>query len=93
MVGAVRLTSLALFAEPELSIALDCKGTPLGGVLCREEAVAHIVRRRAGRCKDGGGIGPVEHEVERNTYYRRAVAYPAALPANVANTDHHPYSP
>lgn len=71
--GAVRLTGLTLFAEPEFSIALDCKGTRLGGVLCREEAVAHIVRCRAGRCKDGGGIAPVEHEKERNAYYRRAV--------------------
>lgn len=74
MVGAVRLTSLTLFAEPELSIALDCKGTRLRGVLRREEAVAHIVRRRAGRCKDSGGIAPVEHEKKRNAHYRRTVA-------------------
>lgn len=79
MVGAVRLTSLTLFAEPEFSIALDCKGTRLGGVLCWEEAVAHIVRRRAGRCKDGSGIAPVEHEKERNAYHRRTVAYEAVI--------------
>jgi hypothetical protein len=70
----IRLTSLALLAESKLAVTLDRKGGTLRRILCRKEPITHIVRRRAGRCKDSGSVAPVEHNVKYNAYYRGASA-------------------
>lgn len=64
---AVRLACLALFAEPRLAVALDCKGCR-GAVGLRggQHAVAVGRRCRAGGRKDGDGVGPVGEEEDCN---------------------------
>lgn len=74
MVRTIRLASLTLLAEPKLAVTLDGKGSALRRILRRKESITHIVRRRAGRCKDSGSVAPVEHDVKYNAYYRRAGA-------------------
>jgi hypothetical protein len=70
VVRTIRLASLTLLAESKLAVTLDRKGGALRSILCRKESVTHIVRRRAGRCKDSGSVAPVEHDVKYNAYYR-----------------------
>lgn len=93
MVRTIRLASLTLLAEPKLAVTLDGKGSALRRILRRKESITHIVRRRAGRCKDSGSVAPVEHDVKYNAYYRRTGAYPTAFPAGITNTHNHPNRP
>ena len=71
---SVGLPSLALLAESDLAIALYCKGCGFRGVLGGKQAVAVIVGRGAGRSEDGGGVGPVEEEEEKDGNYGRSRA-------------------
>lgn len=66
VVRAVRLPSLAFLAEARLAVGLDGEGRGVvgAGLSGREEAVAVVVGRGAGVGEDGGGVGPVEEDVE-----------------------------
>lgn len=66
VVGAVGLAGLALFAEAQFAVGLNSERGGRGRGVCRECAVAIVVGGAAGRGKDGGGVAPVGHEVERD---------------------------
>lgn len=60
---AIRLAGLALLAESNPPIALDCEGcrhATLAAAARREKTVAVVIRRRSGIRKDGRRVGPVE---------------------------------
>lgn len=64
VMGTIGLTSLALLAEPQLSIGLDCEGRRMGRGGRRERRIARAVCCRAWVGEDGGSIAPVEHAIE-----------------------------
>lgn len=71
MMGAIRLLGLTLVAEAHAAVrGLHRKRGVLhsASFCCGQVAVAIVeAQRRAGICKDGGSVAPVEHEVEEDT--------------------------
>jgi hypothetical protein len=63
-VSTIGLPGLALFTEADLAIRLDCEGGGGGRGVGRESAVASIVCSASRRCENGGGVAPVEQEIE-----------------------------
>lgn len=83
--GAIRLTSLAFLTVPCATGRFDGEGREIGvrsGFMHRKVRVTGLGRvrrwrseRGAGIGEDGGGVGPVEENVERDTYEHGHVPY------------------
>ena len=78
MVGAVGLLGLALVAEAQFTGGcLDGEGCvlDLAPFLRRQVAVSILdVEGRAGIGEDGGGVAPIEHEIEEKAESGRKLA-------------------
>ena len=90
----VGLSSLAFFAKTQFAIGLDSEGGSLRWCVGGQTGVAGRAGCASGVCEDGGGVAPVEHQVENDAADRSILAYPTGFCHGAGtNINHNPYCP